>query len=172
MLASNPVEMMLMRKNALALVLVGGMVIASPASSAYAQAPDPGSWRVELDSSAKARLLQARDRIWRAWFTNDSIELARLLPPAVVAAEGIDGWEDRPAILAGSRRFAASGGKFVGIRFFDTEIVSYGNIAIVHARYEVELENGGQRRTNKGRATEIFVRRGTDWVNPFWHLES
>lgn len=161
-----------MRLNALAFVLVGGVAVAFSAPCGRAQAPDARSLRVELDSSATAQLLRARDRIWRAWFTNDSIELARLLPPAVVAAEGIDGWEDRPAILAGSRRFAASGGKFVGIRFFDTEIVSYGNIAIVHARYEVELENGGQRRTNKGRATEIFVRRGTDWVNPFWHLES
>jgi hypothetical protein len=37
--------------------------------------------------------------------------------------------------------------------------------------YLYELESApGQRRTGKGRATEIFVRRNGVWVNPGWHL--
>jgi ketosteroid isomerase-like protein len=143
----------------------------SPISRVHAQAPKSVGSRVTLDSATTAALLSARERIWRAWFANDSAELARLLPPAVVAAEGPDGWEDRAAIMAGSRGFAASGGKLVRIQFFDTDIVSYGNVAIVHSRFELELDNRGQRTTRSGLATELFVRRGADWVNPFWYLQ-
>ena len=161
-----------MRNVIFGIALVCGTLLASAPGATHAQGAESRSGRVELDSATTAELLDARDRIWRAWFANDSVELARLLPPAAVAAESTNGWEDRAAIVAGSRRFAASGGKLVRIRFFDTEIVSYGNIAIVHARYELELDNGGQRGTNGGRATEIFVRRNGRWVNPFWHLDS
>ena len=160
-----------MRTNILTVALVAGLIAASAATAASAQAPKSRPPRVELDSTGKAELLKARDRIWRAWFANDSAELQRLLPPAVVAAEG-DGYEDRAAIMAGSKRFAASGGKLVRIQFFNTEIVSYGNIAIVHARYELETDNRGKRSTQAGQATEIFIRREGKWVNPFWHLDS
>lgn len=137
-----------------------------------AQAPTAIASRPKIDSTTKADLFSARERIWRAWFANDSTELARLLPPAVVAAEGENAWEDRAAILNGSRGFAASGGKLVRIQFYDTEITHYGNIAILHARFELEIDNQGQRSTRTGRATEIFVRQAGTWVNPFWHLES
>jgi ketosteroid isomerase-like protein len=157
-----------MRTLGVAVALVWALVAASPAA---AQTSNPRPTRVELDSASKAELLLARERIWRAWFANDSAELARLLPPAAVAAEGVDGWEDRAAIVAGSRGFAASGGKLVRIAFFDTEIVTFGTTAIVHARFELELENGGQRNKRTGRATEIFVRRDNRWVNPMWVLE-
>ena len=158
-----------MRTLAIAVALVCTLAAVSPAA---AQQSNRESMRVELDSASKAELLRARDRIWRAWFANDSAELARLLPPAVVAAEGPGGWEDRAAILAGSRGFAASGAKLVRIQFFDTEIVSYGNIAIVHARFELVIDDRGQRNTRAGRATEVFVRQDGAWVNPLWHLES
>ena len=142
------------------------------ARRARGQAAAPVAAHVELDATSKAELLKARDRIWRAWFANDSVELARLLPPAVTAVEGADGYEDRAAILVGSRMFAAGGGKLVRIQFVDTEIVSYGNLAIVHARYELETESAGRRNKRGGRATEIFVRRNGAWLNPFWHLDS
>ena len=157
-----------MRTQAVAVAFVCA-VFAAPAAAAQTSNRQPR--RIELDSASKAELLLARERIWRAWFANDSAELARLLPPAVVAAEGADGWEDRASIVAGSKGFAASGGKLVRIAFFDTEIVSFGSTAIVHARYELEIENGGQRNTRTGRATEIFVRRDGRWVNPMWILE-
>jgi hypothetical protein len=152
-------------------ILVTCVAVAVVAPRTSAQAPAATSHRTVLDSAARASLLAARDRIWRAWFANDSVELGRLLPPAVVAVEGEDGWEDRAAILSGSKQFAASGGRFVAIRFFDTEIVSYGTIAIVHARYELALARDGRRSTSTGHATEIFVRRDGAWVNPFWRLE-
>jgi ketosteroid isomerase-like protein len=165
-------EMHAMKTTLLAFGLMCATMLASAAAPAAAQAPEPKPARITLDSAAKAELLDARERIWRAWFANDSAELARLLPPAAVAAEGENGWEDRAAIVTGSQRFAASGGKLVRIRFFDTEIVSYGNVAILHARFELETDNHGRRSTSSGRATELFVRRAGRWVNPFWHLES
>jgi ketosteroid isomerase-like protein len=156
-----------MRTYGVAVVLVCALAAASPAA---AQTSNRRPAHVELDSASKAELLLARERIWRAWFANDSAELARLLPPAVVAAEG-DGWEDRAAIVAGAKGFAASGGKLVRIAFFDTEIATFGTTAIVHARFELELEHGSQRNTRTGRATEIFVRRDGRWINPMWILE-
>ena len=160
-----------MRMSIVATALLAGALGALPAQRLLAQAPPSRSMRVALDSTATADLLKARDRIWRAWFANDSAELARLLPSAVVAAEGANGWEDRATIIAGSKGFAASGGKLMRIQFFDTDIVSYGTIAIVHSRFELELDVGGQRNTRGGRATEVFVRQNGAWVNPFWHLE-
>ena len=157
-----------MRTQFVPVALVWALAAASPAT---AQTSNRQSTRVELDSVSKAELLLARERIWRAWFANDSAELARLLPPAAVAAEGPDGWEDRAAIIAGSKGFAASGGKLVRIAFFDTEVVSYGTTAIVHSRFELELESGGQRNRQTGLATEIFVRRDGRWINPMWILE-
>ena len=159
-----------MRRYTIAIPLLGGVIGASPASRANALAPKSVSSRITLDSSATGELLKARDGIWRAWFANDTAELARLLPPAVVAAEGPNGWEDRAAIVAGSHAFAASGGKLVRIQFFDTDIVSYGNVAVVHSRFELELDNRGQRTKRSGLATELFVRQEGVWVNPFWHL--
>lgn len=157
-----------MRIHIVAAVLAGGLLTGSVVTPARAQAPE--KTRAGIDSAATAELLKARERIWRAWFASDSAELARLLPPATVAVEGQDGWQDRAAIIASSKQFAGSGGKLVRIQFYDTEITSYGSLAIVHARYELELENSGQRNTMRGRATEIFVRRDGSWVNPFWHL--
>jgi Domain of unknown function (DUF4440) len=160
-----------MRRKIVAIAIIGGMIGAPSPSRVQAQAPKSVAPRLTLDSAATAALLSARERIWRAWFANDSAELARLLPPAVVAAEGSNGWEDRAAIVAGSRGFAASGGKLVRIQFFDTDIVSYGNVAVVHSRFELELDNRGQRTKRTGLATELFVRQEGAWVNPFWHLQ-
>ena len=161
-----------MRLRPVAIALSLASLAATPMTRASAQAPNAKPARVALDSASTAELLAARDRIWRAWFANDTAELGRLLPPAAVAAEGENGWEDRAAIVTGSQRFAASGGKLLRIEFRDTEIVNYGAIAILHAHFELEIESGGQHHTNRGRATEIFVRRDGKWVNPFWHLES
>jgi ketosteroid isomerase-like protein len=146
--------------------IAASLALVASGAAAHAQSPT-----VTLDSATRAELLRARDRIWRAWFSNDTAELARLLPPAAASAEQGDRWADRANILASSKAFAATGAKLVRIRFFDTEIVSYGNVAITYARYEAETEERGRRVTMKGRATEVFVRRGSEWVNPFWHLD-
>jgi len=36
----------------------------------------------------------------------------------------------------------------------------------------VETEENGKRSVSSGRATEIFVRRNGEWVNPGWHTDN
>ena len=38
------------------------------------------------------------------------------------------------------------------------------------ASYEMELQGGGATRTERGMATEIFVRKEGDWLNTGWQL--
>jgi hypothetical protein len=117
-----------------------------------------------------AELLAARDAIWRAWFANDSAALERLLPEAA-AAGSKDAWEDRKAIIAGSKGFAAGGGRLVRLEFANTAIHLWGDVATITSDYTYETETAGKRSTGTGKATEVFVKRKGAWVNPFWHLD-
>lgn len=115
-------------------------------------------------------MLKARDAVWRAWFGADTAALAALLPSAV-AAGSRNGWESRDATIAAARRFAAGGGRLVTLRFDSTSAVVRGDVVVVWSRYYLELEHGGARTAQSGRATEIFVFENGRWVNPFWYLE-
>jgi hypothetical protein len=129
---------------------------------AAAQEPVPGTVQDEL--------LAAREAVWRAWFAHDTIALARLLPEAAAAGSG-DSWEDRQAILAGSRAFAARGGRLVRLEFAGTDIRVLGDVAVVTSTYTYETEITGKRAASTGRATEVFVKRRGTWINPFWHMD-
>ena len=122
-----------------------------------------------IDDATRSQVLAARDAIWRAWFANDTVALARLLPRSTTAGEG-GGWETRDEILEGSRRSASSGRRLVGIRFDDTRLHAQGNVVVVFSTYTMELEDKGQRSTVSGSASEIFVRTDGVWQNPFWYL--
>jgi len=123
-----------------------------------------------IDDATRSQVLAARDAIWRAWFANDTVALARLLPRSTTAGEG-GGWETRDEILEGSRRSASSGRRLVGIRFDDTRLHAQGNVVVVFSTYTMELEDKGQRSTVSGSASEIFVRTADGvWQNAFWYL--
>jgi len=122
-----------------------------------------------IDEGTRFQVLAARDAIWRAWFANDTVALARLLPRSTTAGEG-GGWETRDQILEGSRRSASSGRRLVAIRFDDTRLHAQGNVVVVFSNYTMELENKGRRSTVTGSASEIFVRTDGVWQNPFWYL--
>lgn len=140
---------------------------------------DP-EWRAQQMSTALAvgpgmreRILAAREKVWRAWFTNDRVTLEKLIPAEVIAIDnGGEGWSDRAAVLAGAQRFADSGGKLVKLEFPKTEIQVYGNTVLIYTTYVYETEVNGKRTTASGRATEMFVRRGDDLVNVGWHMDS
>ena len=99
--------------------------------------------------------------------------MERLVPEEVIAinAEGGD-WSDRAAVFEGAKRFAESGGKLVKIDFPKTEIQVYGNTVLVYTTYVFEIDMNGKRTTSKGRATEMFVRRGDELVNVGWHMDA
>ena len=122
-----------------------------------------------IDDTTRSQVLAARDAIWRAWFANDTVALARLLPRSTTAGEG-GGWETRAEIVEASRRSASSGLRLVVIRFDDTRLHAQGNVVVVFSNYTMELEQQGRRSTVTGSASEIFVRTDGVWQNPFWYL--
>lgn len=128
---------------------------------------------VTISPRIRQRVLERREAIWRAWFSNDQATLARLIPADAVAIEsGSEAWENRAAILEGAQRFAASGAKLVRLEFPRTEIQVYGRTVVLYTSYVTEIEKDGQKSTQSGRGTEIFVMRNGQLVNTGWHLDT
>ncbi|HEX2777762.1 MAG TPA: nuclear transport factor 2 family protein [Candidatus Acidoferrales bacterium] len=125
-----------------------------------------------VEGDDRQELLSAREAVWRAWFANDGPRLAELVPPELIAIEQSEKWENRDAVLAGAKDFAAKGGKLVRLEFPQTEIQMFGYTAILYSKYICEIEMDGKRSTQSGRATEMFVSRQGKWVNVGWHLDS
>ncbi len=124
-----------------------------------------------LSDSDRKALFAAREAVWRAWFAGDTAALSRLVPPELITIEpGSDTFGTHASNLAGSRGFAASGGKLVRLVFPRTELQAYGNTAILYTTYEMELHAGGKPTTERGVATEVFVRRDGEWINTGWQL--
>lgn len=123
--------------------------------------------------SVEKQLAAARDTVWRAFYHNDTALLRRYIPPALATAEGSAQmrWGTRADIMADSRRFADSKSHLVDVKFSNTQISATGPSALVRSNYEVIVESGGRVDTTRGRATELFVRMGSTWVNPYWQLE-
>ncbi|MFY9557952.1 MAG: nuclear transport factor 2 family protein [Blastocatellia bacterium] len=126
-----------------------------------------------LGDQMKKRLLDAREAVWRAYFSNDRAALEKLIPEETIAIEaGDNNWSNRNTIFEGAAQFAKSGGKLVRLEFPKTDIQVYGYTAVVYSNYLYELEVGGQRSKHTGRVTEVFVLRKGQWVNPGWHMDS
>lgn len=142
------------------LVLVAAFVAAAPPMGAQS-------------ADVTRQLLAARDTVWHAWFNNDTVRLRRYIPPAAATVEGARDihWSDRNAILAGARGFVDSKSHLVDIKFSNTTIAPSGHSALVRSNYQIIIESGKRRDTTRGRATELFVRLGGTWVNPYWQLE-
>lgn len=118
------------------------------------------------------QLVAARDTVWRAWFGNDTALLRRYLPPAAASVDGATPrWSDRRQIVAESRGFVRSKARLVGLTFSNTQIAPAGRSALVRSDYVTVVDVGGRRDTTRGRATELFVRQGDTWINPYWQLE-
>jgi ketosteroid isomerase-like protein len=140
---------------------------------------DP-AWRAQqmsqpatLPPPAKQELLEAREAVWRAFYTNDQAQLEKLVPDdtIVLAVMHEKPFLKKAEILAAAKQQAQSGQKLVRLEFPQTEMQVYGDTAIIYTTYLYELENSqGIRQTNTGRATEIFVRREGTWLNPGWHI--
>ncbi|HEY8227812.1 MAG TPA: nuclear transport factor 2 family protein [Pyrinomonadaceae bacterium] len=137
-------------------------------------------WRSEqmskpltITPGLRQRVLAAREEVWKAWFNNDRAALERLIPEDVIAIDGgSDTWSDRATIFAQAKAFADRGGKLIRLEFPKTDLQIYGNTVIVYTTYVVETEANGKRNVQRGRATEMFVRRGDDLVNVGWHLDN
>ena len=40
----------------------------------------------------------------------------------------------------------------------------------IYTSYDLDVVESGKARTEKGKATEVFVRRGGGWLNTGWQL--
>jgi len=49
-------------------------------------------------------------------------------------------------------------------------VQAYGNTAILYTTYEMDLQVGGKPTSERGAATEVFVRRDGEWINTGWQL--
>lgn len=124
-----------------------------------------------LSDSDRKALFAAREAVWRAWFAGDTTALSKLVPPELITIEpGSETFGTHASNLAGSRGFAASGGKLLRLVFPRTELQAYGNTAILYTTYEMDLLAGGKSTTERGAATEVFVRRDGEWINTGWQL--
>lgn len=128
---------------------------------------------MSIDTQLRAELIAARQAIWTAWFANDVDVLMAMLPPEFVGI-GFGGgpFDTRESALRGAADFASGGGRLVRLEFRDDRIQVFGDVATMLSNYTIEFEAGGTTTTQGGRATEVFVRRGGQWLNPAWHLDS
>lgn len=124
-------------------------------------------------SELERQVFAARDTVWRAWFANDTALLARFLPPAIATLTGgADGlWQDRAAELEASRKSAREGRRLLGLRFENSEISATGLSVLVRSDFMTVTASGQQVDTTRGRATELFVKVGMTWTNPYWQIE-
>jgi hypothetical protein len=125
-----------------------------------------------LTPAERKALLEARESVWRSFFSNDRAVLEKLIPEETIVMDpGSPEWGNRRSVLEGAARFAKSGAKLVRLEFPKTEIQRYGGVAIIYSTYLYEIEEQGRRTPFSGRVTEIFVMREGRWVNPGWHME-
>jgi len=124
-----------------------------------------------LTDAQKKPILAAREAVWRAYYGGDTKALSVLLPPELITMHsGNDDFGTYDSIVSGSERFAKGGGKLTRLAFPRTEFQAYGNTVIIYTTYELDIEQGGSVRTERGKATEVFVRRGGKWLNTGWQL--
>ena len=118
-------------------------------------------------------ILKAREAVWRAWFAGDIPTLQRLVPAeTIVISGGEEARKHQAEVLQSSEAFHASGGKLVKLEFPHTEVQRFGDVAVTWSTYRLEMEMKGKRSVDAGRATEIFMLRDGQWVNPGWHTDS
>ena len=124
-----------------------------------------------LDEAERTAVLTAREAVWRAWFAGDTAALTALVPPELVTIEpGSDRFGTRASNLEASRGFAAAGGKLTRLVFPRTEFQAYGATVILYTIYELDRVADGKKTTERGAATEVFVRQGERWVHTGWQL--
>jgi hypothetical protein len=144
------------------------LALALPLSLAAQPAPRVTSTVAAPDLQAVHTL---RHDVWKRWFTGDTTRLRALLPSELIAISA-DGWRTLDETIAGSARFAANGGSFVSVTFEQERAHRFGDTVILFSNYTLVTARGGERNTQRGRATEVFVRTGGKWVHTSWHLDS
>jgi hypothetical protein len=119
-------------------------------------------------------ILAEREKVWRAFFSNDKAALAKYIPEEIIAmSPGQQGFSNRVQVLESSGQFAGRGAKLVRLEFSDDLIQVYGAAIVIYNNYLYETEEAdGKKTITRGRATDMFVMRDNILVNVGWHLDS
>ena len=126
-----------------------------------------------LSGTELAELEVVREAVWVDWFSGDTAALRSVLGPELVAiSAGVPHWQSLDESLTASAKFKADGGKLVSVSFDSTLTHRFGETVIMFSHYTVVTESGDRRQTQKGRATEVFVRENDRWVHTSWHLDA
>jgi SnoaL-like domain len=126
----------------------------------------------KLAGAELAALEAVREAVWVDWFSGDTASLRTVLGPELVAiAPGVPHWHSLEQSLAASADFKASGGKLVSVSFDSTLTHRFGATVVMFSHYAVVTESGGKRQSQRGRATEVFVRSNGRWLHTSWHLD-
>ncbi len=147
------------------IVFVLALATTTTASVAGQQSSSNADW--------KSSLLAAREAAWRNYYS-DPDKLAAMLPEDFIAIDNGGGqFSNKAETVASSRADVAAGQKIESLKFPDTKIQRYGDVAIIYTTYELVIAGkDGKKVTASGRATEIFRWDGTRWLHPGWHLDS
>ena len=125
-----------------------------------------------LSRADLAALEVIRKDVWVHWFTGDTAQLRRVLAPELVAISAeAPHWQSLDETLAGAAKFKAGGGTFVSVTFDSNTIHHFRDVVVMFSHYAVVTERAGTRATQKGLATEVFVRTDGRWVHTSWQLD-
>ncbi|HET7697709.1 MAG TPA: nuclear transport factor 2 family protein [Vicinamibacterales bacterium] len=123
-----------------------------------------------LGDAEKREVLATREGVWRSWFAGDAKQLTSLLAPELITIDSSSRFGSLESNLEASRGFAAGGGRLTRLVFPTTEFQAYGATVILYTTYDMDLLVDGKTRTERGAATEIFVRQGDRWIHTGWQL--
>jgi hypothetical protein len=128
----------------------------------------------EPDDATRRELLQLREAVWRAWFSNDQVAFQRIVPAELVALSWNGGaWQDRSATLKAMATFAEGGQAIQALEFPRNVFQRYGDVVILYTTFRIVLaDREGKQAETTGRGTEIFVRREGRWIHTGWHLDT
>lgn len=119
-----------------------------------------------------AALEAVRKAVWVNWFSGDTAALRRVLTPELVAmSPDSPHWQSLSQTIKSSAEFKAGGSQLISVNFDSTATHHFGEVVVMFSHYAVVTQNGQQRSTQKGRATEVFVRNGNRWVHTSWQLD-
>jgi hypothetical protein len=113
-----------------------------------------------------------RKQVWIDWYAGDTAALRRSLGPELVAlSPGLTHWQSLNESLAASIRYKAGGNTLESVSFDSTTVHRFGDVVVMFSLYTTNTARAGVRETQRGRATEVFVKAGGRWVHTSWHLD-